>query len=288
MRDQDVVAKATAALETSVGMILDSDVSEEEKRQELVETFEQFESYLDGNAAGGKAKFEKIFRVGKVADDGDHDAGDRTTGGDGGGASNHALSHLADLAVESQKFSSRAEALNWLISHPNGHAFTRLHKAAEPAKEQPMTLENIFKNYGAVKICKHICDVGKTGYDEHTLVSALTRYAAAQHPELRPDVAFSKLFESEEFVRRAISVAKSMPFVADLTPMVVTGSDARDLSDESEAYAQLQELGRQKWPTLSEAQQFVNALGDPVNRVWAEKVHRRPLPPANGAYEFPR
>jgi hypothetical protein len=65
--------------------------------------------------------------------------------GGGGGASDHALSRLADLAVESQKFSSRAEALNWLISHPNGHAFARLHKAAETTtKEQSMStsLEN--------------------------------------------------------------------------------------------------------------------------------------------------
>jgi len=105
-------------------------------------------------------------------------------------------------------------------------------------------------------------------------------------------VAFAKLYESEESVRRACAIAKSMPFVADLTPLVVGGVDATheaiDSTESSEAYAQLQELGRRKWPTATEAQQFTNAISDPVNAELARKAHRRPTAPVGGAYPFPR
>jgi hypothetical protein len=77
-----------------------------------------------------------------------------------------------------------------------------------------------------------------------------------------------------------------MPFVADLAPLVVGGSDTRDLSDESEAIAQLKELGRRKWPTASEAQQFANAFTDPANARLAAKAHKRPVP--SSVYAFPR
>src|SRR5258708_160472 len=67
------------------------------------------------NAVLARMEAEELAKA-MADDDGDHDAGDRGDGG--GGASKHALSRLADLTVESGKFSSRGEALNWLISHP--------------------------------------------------------------------------------------------------------------------------------------------------------------------------
>jgi hypothetical protein len=89
-------------------------------------------------------------------------------------------------------------------------------------------------------------------------------------------------------LRKAHAVAKNLPFVAEFTPVYVGGEDARDLSDESAAIAQLKELGRDKWPTASEAQQFERALTAPENRELAAKAHRRPTPPVGGAYPFPR
>jgi hypothetical protein len=71
---------------------------------------------------------------------------------------------------------------------------------------------------------------------------------------------FAKLFADSGadgvLLRKAHAVAKNLPFVAEFTPVYVGGEDARDLSDESAAIAQLKELGRDKWPTASEAQQF--------------------------------
>jgi hypothetical protein len=199
----------------------------------------------------------------------------------------HHISRLADLVAEGSGGKvDRAAALRWLLHHRDGIAMARTHKAA---KESTMStsLGDILKTYGATRICKHICEVGKTGYGEHELVAALTKYAAEQHPELTEAQAFAKLYENAS-VWRAIAIAKTMPFVADLTPLMVGGEDARDLSDESGAIKQLQKLGADKWPTLSEAQQFANAFSDPVNAALAQRAHRRPTAPPGGAYPFPR
>jgi hypothetical protein len=102
----------------------------------------------------------------------------------------------------------------------------------------------------------------------------------------RPDVAFSKLYQGEESVRRACAIAKAMPFVADITPLQVGGASAQNVGDPSEAIAQLKQLGRDRWPTATEAQQFANAFTDPANAALAQKAHRRPS--ATTSYEFPR
>jgi hypothetical protein len=168
------------------------------------------------------------------------------------------------------------------------------HGYQKSAKEEPMdSLENILKDYGPIKICKHIVDEGRTGFSEFELVSALTKYAVEQHPEFRPDVAFSKLYESEESIRRACQVAKAtfaeVVLGPGMTPQVVTGADARDVDDPSaalDAYARLQEIGKARWPDASEATQFANAFTDPKNAALAQKAHRRPA--ATTSYPFPR
>jgi hypothetical protein len=71
-----------------------------------------------------------------------------------------------------------------------------------------------------------------------------------------------------------------------VTPMVVTGEDTRGLSDESEAIAQLKQLGARKWPSESEAKQFANAFTDPANAKLAARAHRRPSP--RTSFPFPR
>jgi hypothetical protein len=88
-------------------------------------------------------------------------------------------------------------------------------------------------------------------------------------------------------VRQACQIAKAATFDAfSVAPMVVGGEDTRDLSDESEAIAQLKQLGARKWPTASEAEQFERAFTDPVNKELAARAHKRPK--ATTYYEFPR
>jgi hypothetical protein len=69
---------------------------------------------------------------------------------------------------------------------------------------------------------------------------------------------------------------------------VVGGADAQDVDDPSAAIEALHELGRKLYPELTEAQAFDKVFTDQANRVLAEKAHRRPAPPVNGAYPFPR
>jgi hypothetical protein len=193
----------------------------------------------------------------------------------------HHASVVADLLVESGKYPHRAAALDHVLHSATGQALlARMHKAAETAKEQPMTHENILKDYGAVKICKHIVAEGKTGYDEHTLVSALTRYASEQF-NLPGDRAFAKLYESEESVRRACNIAKSMP----VTPTMVGGVDATheaiDSTESSTAYEQLTRMAekmREASPELSAAQAFDRVFTDKRNASLAAKAHVRPSP----------
>jgi hypothetical protein len=154
------------------------------------------------------------------------------------------------------------------------------------------TLTAIMKSGGIGPTCAAVVAKGATSISEHELVEAATKVAAERHPELSPAQAFAKVYtaatDEARVLQNAIAIAKAMPVVADLTPVMVGGEDARDLSDESEAIANLKELGRRKWPTATEAQQFANAFSDPVNRELAQKAHRRPTPPAGGAYPFPR
>jgi hypothetical protein len=258
------------------------------------DTLRAFPNPNSFNACLARQEAEEMAKADHDEDDGsDRNAGGGGGGG-GGGASDHALSRLADLAVESQKFSSRAEALDWLISHPNGHAFTRLHKAAATAREQPMTshtefVRDVAKRFSIRALCKSMVQDQKSyGLTEPEIVELISEEAQAEFPSLSKAQAFDRAYSdpANAVLRKAINVAKAMPFVADLTPAVVGGEDTRDLSDESEAYAQLQELGRQKWPTATEAQQFTNAISDPKNAALAAKAHVRPR--ATTHYEFPR
>jgi hypothetical protein len=218
--------------------------------------------------------------------------GDRN---DGGGASAHHASVAADLLVEAGSFPHRAAALQHLLHKPSGQALlARMHKAAEQTEKEtpPMTshsefVQSVVKQYGIVALAKSMVQDQKSyGLDEHQFTQLATEHAQRVYPNDRPDVAFSKLYQSEESVRRACAIAKSMPFVVSLEPVQVGAEDAQAVNDPSEAIAQLKQLGRDKWPTATEAQQFANAFTDPVNATLAAKAHRRPSATTN--YEFPR
>jgi hypothetical protein len=147
------------------------------------------------------------------------------------------------------------------------------------------SLASILKDSTPVSVCKAIVDRGRSPCGEHELVAALTKRASELRPELSPAQAFAELYKTES-VWRACAIAKDMPFHVDVEPLVVGGADTRDLSDESEAIAQLKQLGARKWPSASEAQQFANAFTDPVNAALANRAHKRPA--ATTSFEWPR
>jgi hypothetical protein len=269
-----------------------------------------FPNPAESARSGSYNKFLKIF-MGKAddcrdeadEDDDDRDEIDREDegngdrGDDGGGGSDHALSRLADLTVESGKFSSRAEALNWLISHPNGHAFTRLHKVAATAKESPMTsLQDIAKTHGVdgvVQIAKNIVEEQRSfRITEEEFVNLCDTAARVAHPALGAR-ALERVYEHNPVLAKAIAVIKAglaeQMLSGGMPVQVVRGADARDVDNPQaalDAYARLQEIGKQRWPGASEAAQFANAFE--AHPELAAKAHRRPTAPAGGAYPFPR
>jgi hypothetical protein len=233
--------------------------------------------------------FKKIFE--KAAD---HD--------DSTSSSDHHASKIADLMVEARSFPDRATALHHLLHNKDGQALlARMNKADHQSeKESNMDtqqhLDGIMKSHGPIALAKYICESGAHGISESEFTSALTKLAAEQHPELRPDAAFAKIYETEETVRRACQVLKAAPFAAngaapylDLQPQVVGGEDARDVNDPSAALAaikRLTEIGHLKWPNISDEQAFSLAFSDPANAKLALLAYQRPKPTT--AYAFPR
>jgi hypothetical protein len=214
-------------------------------------------------------------------------------------AATHHASTVADLLIESGRFPDRTEALHHLLNTPHGQALLqRMHKAADQtAKETtPMTtshnelVQDIVKRFGIVALAKSMVQDQKSyGLDEHTFTRLATEHAQRVYPNFRPDSAFSKLYESEESVRRACQIAKAQT----LEPVMVGGPDATheaiNNTEQSEAYQQLVDMAeklRAESPFLSADQAFARVFENPKHAAIAAKAHRRPS--ATTSYEFPR
>jgi hypothetical protein len=240
-----LTSKAVAALETSVVLILGSDEDAATKRSELAETFGQFAEYIERN-------------VGKQRDDGGDDDDDDDAELEKG--ADHPASTVAGLLVEAGSFPDRATALHYLLRKPGGQALlARMHKKETTPMSTAQHLESILKDLGPVRLCKGIVDRGRAPCDEAALVAALTKNAGS-------DRAFAKLYESEESVRRACSIAKAAEFaVFDDTPAVVGGADARDVDNATaatRAYEEIVRIGREKFPFLPADVQFARVFED--------------------------
>jgi hypothetical protein len=231
--------------------------------------------------------------VGKadVADDGDDDdAGDR--GDDAGGLLNHPIVRLAQLLVASGHKADIASALHYLMHTSHGAALlhrTRMHKGKDSPPMQD-TILSIMKDASIASVCALIVQKGSTAFTQAELVDAVTKIAAERYPALTKEQAFAKIYtastEEARVLNSAIAVAKSMPFVADLTPLQVGGAAAQNLDDPVEAIAQLRQIGRDRWPTASEADQFERALTATENHKLARRAV--PIPRAVTSFPFPR
>jgi hypothetical protein len=242
------------------------------------------------------AKFDRSFygHMAKFADD------ERERDDDGTEKRvDHAASTIADLLVESGRFPHRTAALDHLLNSPHGNALlARLHKAAEQTeKESPMSsLQDIAKSHGVagvVQIAKNIVDEQKSfRLTEEEFCNLIDTASRVTHPELGAR-AFEKVYERNPVLAKAIAVIKEMmPFQVDLQPLAVGGFDAQneaiDNTEQSEAYQQLLRIGRDRWPSESEARQFSNAVSDPVNAKLAAKAIRRPRATTSYQFPFPR
>jgi hypothetical protein len=199
--------------------------------------------------------------------------------------------------------------LDWLISHPSGHAFTRLHKSAEKAKEfQPMTspgeyAASVAKEYGCVPLAKAMAEQGKAfGLSEAEITQLITEEAQATFPSLSKEQAFARYTEGDRgrILWKAIDIAKSPPWgraspyltfstvtPADFRPNVISGADAYDrVLDPQAALDEIAALGRKLYPSLPSNLAFARVFEDPKFSDLAARAHRRPSPTT--VYEMPR
>jgi hypothetical protein len=112
--------------------------------------------------------------------------------------------------------------------------------------------------------------------DSRAAMDELTKIGKARWPNLTSAQRFARAFETNpELARRAhrrpgpstsfqhpVSKLKTETTTASLEPRV---SDNLDVDNPNEALAQLRDIGRQKWPTESEAESFLRAMTDPEN-----------------------
>jgi len=214
-----------------------------------------------------------------------------------GGNNDHPAHKVADMLVQSGSHSTHEDALAYLLHHPRGAALLRrLHKQHEdqPTMSNPTeNLRDLAKRVGVAAIAAEIIKSDSAySITEHELTDLVTEQAKRDYPHLSEAQAFTRAFtepsEAGTVLRKAFAVVKAAgaaPYF-DLKPLVVDGKDAQDVDDPAKAIAQLQELGRQKWPTASEAEQFTRAFDDPANAKLAAKAHRRPSPTTS--FPFPK
>jgi len=251
-------------------------------------------SELDDDADDDEAKFRNMGRMERDVEDDDDDD-------EKAAANDHALSRLADLVAEANG-TDRAAALRWLLHDNDGAAAARRHKREQETKMSKEKMIEAFKkkrlaDLGAmsvVEVAKMALarpDENVLQIDEAEFTQLITAAAHKQHPDLTKEAAFTKVFAAQTadgaLVRKAHAVVKAMPFTPPLPTQTHSPGafqDAVSDTEQSEAYKQLQELGRQQWPTASEAQQFARAMTDPKNAALARKAHRQPT----GHPSFPR
>jgi hypothetical protein len=223
------------------------------------------------------------------------------------------MGSLVRKAVEIVEEADRTDDVTKAHEHRGHHALTgalvrHLHEALErrrerrgyqkSEKELPMTshsefVQSVVKQYGIVALAKSMVKDQKSyGLDELSFTQLATEHAQRVYPNDRPDVAFSKLFEGEESVRRARNISKIASAAFDVT--IVTPGDATyqtvNDTEQSEAYQQLEALASKLHAAatgkLTKEQAFARAFE--ANPALAAKAHRRPTPPPGGAYPVPR
>jgi hypothetical protein len=116
--------------------------------------------------------------------------------------------------------------------------------------------------------------------DSDVAYAALQKIGDTKYPTLTSAQRFAKAFEENlDLAARAHKrpsnfstsyphpTRKAMPLVnVDGVTLKPTTSTETNVDDPAEALAQLRALGRQRWPSLSEAEAFIRALSDPENR----------------------
>jgi hypothetical protein len=256
---RDKISRATAAMAESIDSILASDGDGDEKAFELAESFRQMEAYLT----------KQLGDDGEViATPPDKTSAEAADSFQGGGYVHHLADKVADMLIESGKFPDRSTALSFLMHNRDGIQLLRNMALTNKGLDNMDTVEkleaaraaNLRKlGDGAIEIAKAvIAKSANVANPEEEFTAVITAHAQKMYPNDRADVAFSKVFSSDETIRRAYQIVKALPPVLDFQPMVVSGATTFEdaLADRSEAYDAIVEMARklrERVPEMTEA-----------------------------------
>jgi hypothetical protein len=152
------------------------------------------------------------------------------------------------------------------------------------------TTEEVVKAFKAQRIAKFeamgleaVCKIAVTApdallLDEHEFTALSTRAAQKEHPSMRADAAFAKIYTEQSergtLLRKATSAMKGM---ATLEP---TSEVVNDPGDVAVTYEELQRLAdaQRRERDVTPAQAFAAVLADPKNKELAAQALRRPEP----------
>ena len=200
------------------------------------------------------------------------------------------LGHLSKV-VTAMKIAhpnmSDADVMAYILHHPEGRALVKelfkRYGGQRPTKERP-TMDTIEQS---VAKCGGIVDVAKAlvaggpmlhGLTPNAFTEEVTKLAEREHPQLRRDAAFAKVFAAQDdrgvLLRKAWDISKGL---ATLVPTFVGGNTTT--MSEAEAIAKLRALAEKQHRT------FESVLVDPANVELATAAHRRPQ--ATTSFAFP-
>jgi hypothetical protein len=192
-------------------------------------------------------------------DEDDADA-DADADADEVGKANHHASVVADLLVESGRFTDRPEALHHLLHKPAGQALlARMKKAAKTKESNMDSIHSIMKSGGIGPTCAAIVAKGSTSISEHELVAAATAVAHERHPGLSASAAFAKVYADQgdegRVLREAVNVAKVSQWLAGGSTVRAKAVDIGSNSAYGELMSKAEEY-RNAHPELSISQAF--------------------------------
>jgi hypothetical protein len=234
-----LIAKATAALETSVASILNCDDDAATKREALVETFGQFQDFMERNIGG--SDIAKADRSGPQ------------------NLSAALLGHLHDALDRKRQ----------------RHSY---QKREEGPLDQHQELISILKDFGPVRLCKGICERQRAPCDEAQLVAVLTKHAGGDRAFARLFEAEESVRHACNIAKSAeFSVFDIHPVVVGGPDAMHAAIDDDD-SAVLRAHEEIVRIGREKFPFLPADQQFARVFEDKNYAALAAQAHRRPGP----------
>jgi hypothetical protein len=205
-------------------------------------------------------------------------------------AATHHASTIADLLIESGRFSDRTAALDHLLNTSRGQALLQRNKAADQTgresstMDKTETLRDIAKAGGIVVVSKAIDEENRDyGIAGEKFVEIASESAQTEFfPLLSKAQAFDKLCERWPVVLRAYNVLKAAEFAVKPQVFGREAMNPDQPTDMLAAYNEILRTIRERFPYRTGAQQLAMA-----DEELARRYHVRPEANHANVYAMP-